>query len=256
MMLRFLTALICVGLLPAQRTPLDSAWELVAQGKRQEAVRVLEQILKTNPRDGDARLLLGSILAEEGKRAEAIRQLSEAVRLLPKSAMAHNALGEALNSAGDLKQARGAFEKAVALDPKFAQAHANLGHVLIQSGESDRAAQELDRAIALMGQAPDAAFPLYLRAKVYTDQDDPEKAAAALKQAVTLQPDFAEAWSDLGQARKTLLDDDGCFGGLSTRSGAQSGKCGLPISPRRRISSSGQRRRGRKTLAGVLSPRS
>ena len=28
---------------------------------------------------------------------------------------------------------------------------------------------------------------------------------------MSLRPDFAEAWSDLGQAKKTLLDDDGAF---------------------------------------------
>jgi tetratricopeptide (TPR) repeat protein len=208
---RLLTALTWAGLLLAQRPPLETAWELVAQGKRQEAVRILDQIVKANPRDGDARLLLGSILAEEGKAAEAIRHIEEAVRLMPQSPIAHNALGEAFNITGDLKRARGAFEKAVALDPGFAQAHANLGHVLIQAGESEPAAEQLDRAIALVGQTPDAAYPLYLRAKLHTEQDELEKAAAALKQAVTLQPDFGEAWSDLGQARKSLLDDPGAF---------------------------------------------
>jgi protein O-GlcNAc transferase len=32
-----------------------------------------------------------------------------------------------------------------------------------------------------------------------------------LKEALSLRPDFAEAWSDLGQARKTLLDDAGAL---------------------------------------------
>jgi tetratricopeptide (TPR) repeat protein len=81
----------------------------------------------------------------------------------------------------------------------------------MQTGESGAAAGHLDRAIRLLGQIPDAAYPLYLRAKIHTEQDEPEKAAAALKQAVTVQPDFAEAWSDLGQARKDLLDDTGAF---------------------------------------------
>jgi len=69
----------------------------------------------------------------------------------------------------------------------------------------------LDRAIRILGHAPDAAHPLYLRAKVYTEQNEVEKAAAQLKEAVSLRPDFAEAWSDLGQARKTLLDDAGAL---------------------------------------------
>jgi protein O-GlcNAc transferase len=209
---RLLTALISAGLLLAQRSPLDTAWELVSQGKRREAVRVLEELIKTNPRDGDARLLLGSLLAEGGNRAEAIRHITEAVRLIPKSPLAHNALGEALQSAGDLPNARGAFEKAVALDSRFAQGHANLAQVLmLQGGESAAAAEHLDRAIGLFGSTPDAAYPMYLRAKIYAGQDELEKADAALKQAVTLQPDFGEAWSDLGQARKALLDDAGAF---------------------------------------------
>ena len=71
--------------------------------------------------------------------------------------------------------------------------------------------EHLDRAVILFGQVPDAAYPLYLRAKIHTEQDEPEKAAAALTRAVSLQTDFGEAWSDLGQARKTLLDDAGAF---------------------------------------------
>jgi len=62
-----------------------------------------------------------------------------------------------------------------------------------------------------LGNTPDAAHPRYLRAKIHTAQNEVEKAAAELKAAVALRPDFAEAWSDLGEARKTLLDDDGAF---------------------------------------------
>jgi tetratricopeptide (TPR) repeat protein len=208
---RLLTTLVWSGLVLAQQVSVETAWDLVAKGDRQGAIRVLEQVLKANGADGEARLLLGSIFADEGKRPEAIAQLTEAVRLMPRSAMAHNALGEALNNSGDLKTARAAFEKAVALDPNLAQARINLGSVLLQSGDSASATGHLDRAIAILGKSPDAAYPLYLRAKIYTDQDNPEKAADLLKLAVSLQPDFGEAWSDLGQALKAVLDDTGAF---------------------------------------------
>jgi Flp pilus assembly protein TadD len=171
----------------------------------------LQKILKANPRDGEAHLMFGSILAEDGKGPEARAELREAVRLMPRSAMAQNALGEALLGAGDLTPARGAFEKAVALDPKFGVAHANLGMVLVQVGEPEAAAKHLDRAIALLGKSPDAAHPRYLRAKIYTDQNEVEKAAAQLQAAVALRPDFGEAWSDLGEARRTLQDEEGAF---------------------------------------------
>lgn len=211
MLLRLLIALACAAPLLAQGTPVEAAWDLLAKGQRGQAVGLLERILGANPGDGEARLLLGSILVEDGKGSEAIAQLKEAVRLLPRSPLAHNALGEAFNGVGDMSAARPEFEKAVALDPKFAQAHANLGLVLVQAGESAAAARHLDRAIALMGQTPDAAHPHYLRAKIHTGRNEVEKAATELKTAVSLRPDFAEAWSDLGQARKTLLDDAGAF---------------------------------------------
>jgi len=195
----------------AQRPPVEDAWDLLSKGERAQAIRLLDEIIKANPRDADARLLLGSVLAEQGERSESIAQLSEGVRLRPQSAEAHNALGEAFNTFHDLRAAQGEFDKAVALDPGFAQAQVNLGLVLVDSGAFAAAAAHLDRAIAILGHAPDAAHPLYLRAKVFTEQNEVEKAAAQLQQAVSLRPDFVEAWSDLGQARKTLLDDAGAL---------------------------------------------
>ena len=131
---QLLVGLSWAGLLLAQQIALDEAWELVAVGKRPEAIHVLEQIIKADPRHGEARLFLGSILADDGRTAEAVDHLTEAVRLLPRSPMACNALGEALISSGDLAAARNALEQALATDPEFAQAHVNLGHVLISDG--------------------------------------------------------------------------------------------------------------------------
>ena len=207
----FAAALFCAVLALAQRKPVDQAWDLLAAGKRDQAVRVLRDLIKANPRDADARLLLGSVLAEAGERAESIAQLQEAVRLLPQSAEAHHALGEALNNFGEKVPARAEFEKAVRLDPGFGQAQADLGAALFQAGEFRPAGEHLDRAIRIMGNSADSAYPRYLRAKVYTEENDPSKAAAELKEAVSLRPDFAEAWSDLGQSRKALSDDEGAF---------------------------------------------
>lgn len=210
-MLRVVAALACGTLLFAQSSPVDSAWDLAAKGKRDQAIRVLRDVIKNNPKAADARLLLGSLLMEQGNRSESIEQLTEAVRLRPQSAEAQNALGEAYNSFGDAKAARAPFEKAVAINPGFAVAQVNLGLVLLQAGEYDAAAGHLDRAIKAMGKTAEAAYPHYLRAKVYSVRDDSQKAEAQLEQAVTLRPNFAEAWSDLGQTRKLLLDDAGAL---------------------------------------------
>ncbi|HEV2416218.1 MAG TPA: tetratricopeptide repeat protein [Terriglobia bacterium] len=211
MITRIVILLACASLALAQRPPIEDAWDLLSKGRRPEAVHLLYEIIKAHPSDADARLLLGSVLMEEGERSESIAQLSEAVRLRPDSAEAQNALGEAFNAFGDTKAALAPFEKAVALNPGLARAQVNLGLVLLKSDEYSTAEPHLDRAIQLMGHSPDAAYPRYLRAKIYTKRGEVKRAAADLEQAVTLEPNFAEAWSDLGEARKTLLDNAGAL---------------------------------------------
>lgn len=210
-MKRLLAVLAVAATMLAQRSPLDAAWELAAKGQPEKAAGLLEELIRKDPRNGDARLLLGTLLAAKGNLAEALTQLKEAVRLLPGSAEAHNTLGEALNSAKESKQAQQEFEKAVQLDPKLAQAQCNLGMVLGEFEDLVGAAQHLDQAIRLMGQTEDAAMPHYFRAKVYTQQGQTEKAAAELRTALRLKPDLAAAWSDLGQALKAQQDDAGAF---------------------------------------------
>lgn len=193
-----------------QRRPeIEKAWALVARGQRAEAIAHLRGLVKTAPRDADARLLLGSLLMEAGERAESLGNLGEGVRLRPKSAEAHNAFGEAHHAFGDLPRARAEFEIAVGLDPAFSQGRVNLASVLLEQGEARAAAPHLDRALRLLGQKPDAAYPLYLRAKIFAESRDAAKAVHDLEQAVALRPDFAEAWSDLGESRKALANDEG-----------------------------------------------
>ncbi len=213
---RTLVVLACCCGLQAQPSAkltaiTDAARKLMANGVRPQAIQMLGEAVRVNPNYGEARLLLGMALDEEGRSSEAIEQLTEAVRLNPSSAEAHNALGEAFNNVNELAPARTEFERAVQLDPNLAQAHVNLGMVLAQTSELASAAAHLDRALTMLGRQPEAALAHYLRAKVHTDLGEVEQASADLKEAVRLKPDFAEAWSDLGQARRTLQDDAGAL---------------------------------------------
>ncbi len=198
----------------AQEPPLETAWKLAAQGEHARAVDVLKDLLKREPANVDAHLLLGSLLSEDGDGDKAIAELSEAVRLRPKSSEAFNALGEAYQTAGDLSGARQAFEKAVALTPSFAVAQQNLGAVLLQQGEAVAAAKHLDLAIPLLGQSQDAADAYYLRAKIDSTQNQFPAAGKHLRQALAIRPDFAEAWSDLGVSLKATGDDAGALSAL------------------------------------------
>jgi tetratricopeptide (TPR) repeat protein len=203
--------LACAALALAQNPDLEAAWKLIAQGHRDQAVALLRNLVQSDPRNADAHLLLGSVLMEAGDREASLAQLGEAVRLLPKSAEAHNALGEAYNTFSDPASARPEFERAVELDPRHAQAQANLGDVLVQLHEEKLGVPHLDQAIRLFGNQPDAAYSLYLRARIYKDEHEEAKALPQLERAVALKPDLGAAWSELGAVRKALADDAGAL---------------------------------------------
>src|SRR4051794_18024703 len=55
---------VLASLATAQKPAVETAWQLIAQGKQAQAVTLLRDLIRTEPRNADARLLLGSILME------------------------------------------------------------------------------------------------------------------------------------------------------------------------------------------------
>jgi Flp pilus assembly protein TadD len=195
----------------AAQASVDAARQLVANGAPQKAVDMLRPIVKAEPRNADARIVLGTALALEGIRSEAIAELREAVSLRPHSAEAYNSLGMVLSHFMEISAAREAFEKAIQLDPGIARPHVNLSTILAESGDFAAAAKHLDRAIQIEGGSPAAARAYFLRAQVRREQNAMEDSRTDLETAVRLRPDFAAAWSDLGLVRRLLQDETGAL---------------------------------------------
>jgi Flp pilus assembly protein TadD len=195
----------------AESSALRQARTLVANGKLDQAVRILRDLVRAEPANFDARAMLGTTLAIQGTRTESIQQMTEAVKLRPNSAEAYNLLGTTLSRFMETADAKSAFEHAILLDPALAEAHVNLALLLLQSGDGNSAAEHLDRALALQGNTLASAYSHYLRAKTYIAQTQIENADAELERAVRIQPKFAEAWSDLGWARRMLSDEKGAM---------------------------------------------
>src|SRR5690348_6425536 len=145
------------------------------------------------------------------QNGSALEEAERNAKQHPQSAEAQNAYGEMLDEAGQLDAARSQFEKSVELKESYGQAYLNLGLVSLQLSAPDKAASNLDRAIKLLGSTPEAGYARYLRAKIYTSREDYDNALRELSKAVKLRPDLAEAWSDLGETRKTKLDDRGAL---------------------------------------------
>jgi tetratricopeptide (TPR) repeat protein len=85
---------------------------LVRQGRFDEAIAPLEEVLKRFPSSAEAHVQLGRALLEQVKLAEAIPHLERAVAIDPRSAQGHLLLANAYVRAGRAAEAQPHFEAA------------------------------------------------------------------------------------------------------------------------------------------------
>jgi len=195
---------------------------LLALRELDEAERVARRALALAPDSPVALHNLG-LIEDAAGRESAVATLQRAVALRPDSATIRNALGAALDRTGDLDGAEACFRQALELDPSLRAARENLGSVLFALGrlaESEAASRELlarDPAsgeghfrlafsLLLSGRArealevaqrgveraPDAKL-WNLLGQIHRDLGEPERAVPPIREALRLDPNFADA---------------------------------------------------------------
>ncbi|MGB9604554.1 MAG: tetratricopeptide repeat protein [Bryobacteraceae bacterium] len=128
---------------PAHRVRYQKAKAqvLADQGQRAEALALLDEILRANPRDDEARTMRASLVIESGSPDElrkAVAELQAAVGRSPENVMVRYQLGRALLRQGLWDQARVQFEEAIKRRPAFVPARLALAE--IQMARRDYAA--------------------------------------------------------------------------------------------------------------------
>lgn len=111
-----------------------------------EAEGPLRESLRLNPRYSRAQLALGLSLFRQGKIPEAVGHFQEAVRLEPQLATAHYFLSLGLRAQGKPAAAIAALNTAIGHDPEMVAAHRQLGTVLAEVGRYAEAREALKRA--------------------------------------------------------------------------------------------------------------
>jgi len=107
----------------AQERALDKygsryAQLLTQQGKRKEAIQVLEALYRANPKQVQVAYMLGTLNEELGQTAQALTYLQQAAQLHPASADIQYNLGLAYELSGDREQAEKHYRQALSLTPK------------------------------------------------------------------------------------------------------------------------------------------
>ncbi|MCS6810447.1 MAG: tetratricopeptide repeat protein [Tepidimonas sp.] len=123
----FLVALLTA--FAARANTPDAALNAYRSGKTAQALQLLDEWLQNNPRDAQAQLLKGVVLAETGKTKEAKAIFQNLIIDYPQLPEPYNNLAVLYAAEGDFDKARAVLETAIKTNPSYAVAYENLGDV-------------------------------------------------------------------------------------------------------------------------------
>ena len=163
---------------------------LMRQGKRAEAAKIADEILKDNPKDVDARGLKASLLLDQGEVQRAAIELQSVVSSAPENFVARFHLGRAHQARGELEQARQQFFEAVRLKPDYLQARIALGQLQLIRGEYEGALTTASEVLALDKQNASARL---MQAVALKSQNKLAEARTILESQLKQTPNLPDA---------------------------------------------------------------
>lgn len=129
-------------------------------GRKAEGLAHVDDVLKQQPKQAQALVLKGRILASERKWDQAIAELRAAVAADPKGDAPQYWLGATLASRGRVDEARKALSSAIQANPRAVSAQILLSQLQLRAGERDAALEVAQQAVQNAPGNPDARVAL------------------------------------------------------------------------------------------------
>ena len=184
---------------------LSIAFDLHRNGRVDEARRVYQDLLATEPDHFDLLHLTGLAAHEEGALDEAGRYFEKAIRIKPDFWQIHANYARTLQDLGRLEDALACHDKAILLQPHDAQTYCDRSLVLQGLRRFAEALGDLDTSIRLQ---PVNALAFNNRGAVLRDLGRLEEAVTSYDEAIRLDAAFAVAHSNRGVALRELRRHD------------------------------------------------
>ena len=169
---------------------------LVSSRQAYRALEVLQPALAQAPEDFALMTLAGEVYMQNNDFARASQYYERAARLDPKSAIARTGLGLSRLATGESERALADLESAVQLDSGKYQAD-----ILLIMSHLRRA--KFDQALMAIGtlekKQPNNPLTYNLKAAAYLGKKDTAAARRNLERALTLQPSYVPAATNLAQ---------------------------------------------------------
>jgi tetratricopeptide (TPR) repeat protein len=178
----------------ASESRLNEIARRALEGDVEGAVAELRNVLSAAPDDDTAWLTLGMVLSSAGRWREASEALAEAVELDGDVLAARMAFARSLEKSGKPDDAAFQLLQAQKLAPDDPRPLKELGAVFYKKGLYDKSVQFLTRA---RGLAPGDARVFYALGLAQEARRDPGAAIASYREAIKLDPKFADAYKTL-----------------------------------------------------------
>jgi Tfp pilus assembly protein PilF len=196
----------------ARRAKNEIAALRLAEGKREEARKIVDAILAEDARDSDALLRRASIRIDDGALDEAITDLRTVIEDKPDSTPAKLLLATAFEKKGDFEYASSQMAQAVIDSGNAAQASNLFAKFLIRRGDASRAEKTVLDSLA---KHPQDLDNLKLLAAVRLMQQNWRGAEETAKLIETLNAGDESAGRILGAAYTGLQDYSSAIEALS-----------------------------------------
>ena len=161
----------------------------------ENAIGVLEDILKEHPNDVKSLILYGGIQQVRKNTAEAINAYEKVIALDPKQEKVYSLLGGMYLDAGKLDEAKRVFDQLIDHFPASHSGHFFLGKIYAEQGKAAEAEKEFRRTLELV---PDLLEPRFELLKLYNNQNKNEKVVQIYRDILERNPGNVRAAMELG----------------------------------------------------------
>lgn len=174
---------------------ISEIWGLFHAGRYAEMGEQAQRLTEQDRQCGDAWRLLGIAWLMLRKYAEALTPLRHASELLPDHAEIWDHLGLVCHHLGEFTTAAACYERCLTLDPHRVPAWNNAADNAWRMSLLEKSEYYARQALALQ---PDYAEPHVILGNVWRDRGQLDQAETAYRQAVQFNPHFAKAHYNLG----------------------------------------------------------
>lgn len=189
----------CESAQRAEGTPnkdTTRAIETYQQGDANQAINLLQAIIKKRPDDAEAWCYLGFAFHSQGLIRNSLPAFEQCVRLRPDAADAHAKLAFALIFADRPKKALAAAQRALELGDQSPESHYAIAEASLRGGDAVKAVEESESALKVN---PNFIAALITRSFALTQLKLYSEAAASLELFLAGSPDEMDAATWHGQ---------------------------------------------------------